>query len=846
MALRAYYEFTNEKNVTYRVEFHGPDLFVDPAVWFPSSEGFTLSYDGGNDEPLRPIIGSKVQFTVYDLPLVGPSAVNKVSTILTAMPSSDEGAFSLRIYTDPDGANTLFWAGVVLPEQITIEDQDRASVTFTAADDLANLKKIPFNNDGAPYIGPVNFRDIIMICLRLCRNLDAWATGDEYLVTQRFINSATAIADSSADPYLYHKVYHEHLYDGTGIDIEYRTAYEVLEQVAQLFTATVFLSNGKWWFLPQLRRLSAPVLSVNIYDRGFNTLATNSALFPFQTIVSNPNTISASPYRLNGFEDGMLHPVRAVDMTYNFRGALPILGATQSEQAIVVEESDFGVTTYENDQFILPSGGAYLIFCRIFIDQDGSLSRVGAARAIRYRVSLKLEAETYFLKRNATDAGSSSFTLADGLSVQVFNPYYSAAEWSNTNTDRARVWTQVIDARYGGLTDQVLYFPIVNIPADSAGIICTWFVEAFDADAVLDTDALDEATVTIKFNVRSTAGADGGIQNSIIYRGDFDNNAREVIELEDTIFGEQISSLNTHGSIRYDDLSYTTGDWIRENTAGQLPILSQLVRTHAQHRHRAPITHTGTLYHAGLFFYDLIFHNPGDGNKAYYFTSMKFNAGAAEYDVELMQLRLSGTMTVATADRFDDVPAVAVNQIASLQGLQGALNGIENTMIASANRIGSLQPAGSGGMVLRNAEGDTDAVTYTPRAGITRSVLLPTTFAWFITARSRILSTAERYISLSSLQNYATLEFDCQFIAPFDGETGMLHAMVTVSENVSFGVYINSVLALGDTETFVSGVPRTVDLSGQAFSAGDLIAISIDGSTSNPDNTVVTLELIAD
>jgi hypothetical protein len=80
MALRAYYEFTNDKDVTYRVELHGPDLFVDPAEWVPTSDGFTLTYDGGNDEPLRPIVGSKVEFTVYDLPLLNFASANRVNT----------------------------------------------------------------------------------------------------------------------------------------------------------------------------------------------------------------------------------------------------------------------------------------------------------------------------------------------------------------------------------------------------------------------------------------------------------------------------------------------------------------------------------------------------------------------------------------------------------------------------------------------------------------------------------------------------------------------------------------------------------------------------------------------
>jgi hypothetical protein len=842
MALRAYYEFTNDKEATYRVELHGPDLFIDPAEWAPSSEGFTLSYDGGNDEPLRPIVGSKVQFTVYDLPLLNFASANRVSSIISALPNADEGSFTVRIYTDPDGDNTLFWAGVLLPEQITIQDEDRAAVTFTAADDLANLKKIPFNNDGEPYIGPVNFRDIIMICLRLCRNLDAWETGDEYLATQRYINTATAIADSNADPYLYHKVYHEHLYDGTGVDIKYRTAYEVLEQVAQLFTATVFLANGKWWFLPQLRRLSAPILSLNIYDRGFNTLATDEAFFPFQSIVSNPTTVSTSPYRLAGFEDSMLHPIRAVEMEYEFRGALPIIGGTASDQSILVEEADFGVTEYENDFFVLPAGGAYNIFCKIFVDQDGDVTRTGNARAIRYKVSLKMQAGDYYFKRNATAAGSSSFTLGDGSSIQVFNVLNAAAEWTLTDTDRAQVYTQVIDAQFGATLEQVLFFPLVDIPADSAGVICTWFVEAYDADNNLDTDAIDEATMQIRFNVRSTAGASGGIQNSIIYRGDFDNNAREVIELEKTIFGEQISSLNTHGSIRYDDLTYTAGDWIRENTAGELPILSQLVRTHAQHRHRAPRTHTGTLYHAGLYFYDLIFHNPGDGNNSYYFTSMKFTAGTAEYDIELMELRLSGTMTVATADRFDDVPAIAVNQIATIQGLQSTFGGIENTMIAAANRIGGLQPAGIGGVNLRATDGATDVVTYTPRAGVDASVEMPLSFPIFLVLATRITTDTERWISFANGVNLAVREYDTEFIVPFDGLTVSMWIRVENAATVTVKIYVNGTSVASDSSAMGAGDVLEFSLPDEVFNAGDLLSVSVQGSVAT-GNTNVTLML---
>ena len=62
---------------------------------------------------------------------------------------SEDADFTISIFKDPDGANTLFWTGVLLHEQVELQDEAYPiQNTLTAVDDLGNLKNITYDNSG--------------------------------------------------------------------------------------------------------------------------------------------------------------------------------------------------------------------------------------------------------------------------------------------------------------------------------------------------------------------------------------------------------------------------------------------------------------------------------------------------------------------------------------------------------------------------------------------------------------------------------------------------------------------------------------------------------------------------
>ena len=82
-----------------------------------ASDGFTLKYNGNNQDKFQPIIGSSVSFVVYNRSSGFDNFLN------TTIPGSEEGQFLVEIIHDPDGAADLWWRGVLLSDQIEQLDE---------------------------------------------------------------------------------------------------------------------------------------------------------------------------------------------------------------------------------------------------------------------------------------------------------------------------------------------------------------------------------------------------------------------------------------------------------------------------------------------------------------------------------------------------------------------------------------------------------------------------------------------------------------------------------------------------------------------------------------------------
>ena len=106
------------------------------------SDGFRINYGYDNFDRVKPILGSKLSFTLYE-PLVNRA---QFEALYTALDTAAEGTYRVEVYRDPDGANEAWWVGEILPEQTVIPDEyDNPAISITAVDGIGNLKGIDYN-----------------------------------------------------------------------------------------------------------------------------------------------------------------------------------------------------------------------------------------------------------------------------------------------------------------------------------------------------------------------------------------------------------------------------------------------------------------------------------------------------------------------------------------------------------------------------------------------------------------------------------------------------------------------------------------------------------------------------
>ncbi|NBQ50755.1 MAG: hypothetical protein EBU35_08980 [Marivivens sp.] len=93
---RLYAEFKNDIGRVYRISIWDTDATwnsANKAEFNVGSEGFVLKYSGNNEQQHQPIIGSTVEFTMYE----NASAHTQTLDLLYSFP---EGRLLLEIYEE--------------------------------------------------------------------------------------------------------------------------------------------------------------------------------------------------------------------------------------------------------------------------------------------------------------------------------------------------------------------------------------------------------------------------------------------------------------------------------------------------------------------------------------------------------------------------------------------------------------------------------------------------------------------------------------------------------------------------------------------------------------------------
>ena len=237
MAVRFYADFQNDVGIQYRINIYDNSFSEAATEVTAATPGFTLSYEGNNQEQYQPILPSKIDFTIYN------EGGDFETWLNTTVPGAPEAQFPIEILTDPGAvAEAVFWRGVLLPEQTQQMDEPTPSaVNLTAADDINQLKETTVDD----FATSTQIIDYIYEALKLVRSYDLYDSDEVFI---RYANDIEPTGYTAGD-WIGDGVMYLPSIAGTQ-PTEYYNAFEVLRSLAITYNARVFQAEGVWHFMP--------------------------------------------------------------------------------------------------------------------------------------------------------------------------------------------------------------------------------------------------------------------------------------------------------------------------------------------------------------------------------------------------------------------------------------------------------------------------------------------------------------------------------------------------------------------------------------------------------------------
>jgi len=867
MGLFLYSEFLNDRNEPFRIEIHDTDFSGTETEFHVGADGFVLEYQGDTEKPFQPIVGSTV--TIELQIESGSQGLNNATTIegfLDDLLTSDEDRFTVVIRDEHSATGGVFWVGILQPEQINTADESfPRRIELTASDDLANLKGIDYNNDGSAYTGTDTILTYVLNCLGKTRTTQHWGASVKYLVNNSYILGQETTGGTPIENY---KLLNEDFYTTESGIVEYISAYEMLKQICESFMFSIYQARGVWVMVPRMYVTLTGTYSAKYFDKSGAVVAGSGA---YNTVKLIDQTPSSRVQRLTGGEYGHLNAYKSVRRNYTFNGNIPLI----NEDLVT---ADLNTTTFQNSVFILPSGGELVCQLQLNLTLDADATVTGNERAIRYLVELEINAGAYYLNRPAALVGGDSvFILSDGDLIDVFTFQLGAAEWNATASNRLQWFTPALDYEAGDNSPTMFGFNIPGIPADATGLSVKVHLTPYKADGTtagaFTTAVLNDTTLNFG-SVNFFAGDDVAYSgDEIIYSATADNKARDILELDDGIIGDQISTTATRGAIRGNDNTYTAADeWstISAPTDYDL-ILRTLVGEHLAYHNVPREVLRFTLYDDVLYFDDVFQFD----SRRFAVMNMRFIANLGEYETELIEMSRNATgITAATGPKKPiRRPKVIIDkpqEVETLIGL-GSVNkrvtlklGLDyetNPKTKFNSKSAASGKATDFGTLLRSADNMTGEVEFVlPEADGSNGDVLTTNGSGVMSfttpsggggavlnyfgAASVDSQTVERFIPMTggNVSDFGTNIDPMKAVIPLASTLGTVSVRVGAgSVDAVVKIYKNSSVEFtSDSTTWGSaGDIKTFTVNSGSYAAGDTFSLSIDQSTSVDMNYVV-------
>ena len=656
-------------------------------------DGFKLTYDFNQYDRCKPIVGSRVMFTMYQNDAT-TSYTNFFNAFYDLLSDNPEGSWVIQIYKDQDATNTLFWQGEILPEQVVIPDMaPNASITITAVDGLANLKGIKYNNDGTAYEGTATILEHLHNVLQKLYIAPQWAASD---VELKFFEDMIGkqykdLIGSNQNKQLQNaKVSHETYYkkdeDGSN---EYFSAYEVLESLALTFNACIFASEGSIWWVPlgSIQSHATGKLSVANYMLGNGSVTYNtSANVTFGAIFGSN---SAQWEKLAGWARSTVPSFKKVTRSRDYQGTRSLVSDS------VYTRTDLTNQTVLDDEDIEYAVGERLCISGTFVYVAGSfgfisndLDRIarlnikvklklgdggGAVRYIKRNLGFSTANQEYASYTNYTSGGFPGFNPLDPIDNLEFSSGISGPSTWDQNVSFSEILTSDFD-KIRGTYDPLGYVPLPLVWAfeiiteplavASSGLQLSAILEgknhlgATDSTLTAATNASGAINFRIdNFRVNRYSSEQSQEFSSIDITATNPVAARYEFKQPSTLIGDRISDfdlgiikVNASAGSNYVEPTQWTN--LQSSTAS-LSINGLGVRERLAANLKARRTERGTLYKRGSTWIHpyTILTNTEDSNNFYQVSGLTFIAARSEYDIEVMYLQRNITGIVLGEDK---------------------------------------------------------------------------------------------------------------------------------------------------------------------------------------------------
>lgn len=563
---RLYGEFQDDKGTSWRVSIYDTDASWNAAnkeEFTLGSEGFVLSYSGNNEQQHQPIIGSSVEFTMYE----NDSAHTSTLDLLY---STAEGRLLLDVYRDPDGTNTLYWRGLILADQVERADEPfPTAVRLQASDDLGNLKDVEFDLSLSDVGGGLYIKNHIIRCLGGLRTYSRFADGEVLL---RYIND-TGLHDTvdDSDPLALILGEVPVQVDNEGNEVAY-SCYDILSSLATCFNARVFLSEGMFHFWPinvhkRIADGNALGSVVKQYDKDGDAVTFDSVA----QIVFNNNATQAegTDYtKLAGHVFTHLPPVKSVERTRVFNGNMYVVRGNDdtiitSGDNITLADTD---RTYEVGTKFRVSG-----FLEFQVSPDASFLFAEDVSRVHIELEIKLNADA---------------------------KYYQPEEWTTDSNDRYVIDLTTFDRSIGCNRNVAYSFVTDALPSEEDGLDVTAVVKLFNesqgSNEVTSDFTSEDFYIDLGVEVVDDNGANADL---ITYRATHTSDNVLVIDQGEALFGDNIAH-SAQGKLYAFNGSFNRveNEWGSTQTAGPLPIHRLGVQEALSRQKFATKIHRGTVY----------------------------------------------------------------------------------------------------------------------------------------------------------------------------------------------------------------------------------------------------------